>query len=518
MGDIEKVAIVICPPWDINMPSLGIGYLCAYLKSSGITSKVFDLNIELYHKSKNKFKWDMTSLYCWEDDLAIQSTIDENEASIQGFLKELFPFKIICFSINVANIAFSIRMIEKIRKANKNSIICAGGPITDHVIPKELRECVDYLIIGEAEAKLVTLVKKINKSENKNNKTVNSALTNNLDLDSLPWPTYEEFNLSSYLKRELPLSGSRGCYGKCNFCTDWKRRPYAARKAVSIFEEVSYHYIKNKIRRFRFNDLIINGNVTELEKFCDLVIKNRLNILWWSTALINIGVTRNLYIKMKKAGCYYLEYGIESFSPGVLKLMNKPFRYEHIYPVLKNTFDARIRAGANLLVGFPGETEEQFKENCINFRKHYKLIERVANLNPVYIYGNSNINLEKKDYEIIPDNEYLKWNTSDMKNTYEIRIKRLLKIIELLKELKIPYPEIHIKEVRDDLCSIYGSNVFENKIGSNDYNRNIYDEMSPAQLFFDSWNINGPLSTLRFAFRYVRNLKFLRYYANIIRK
>jgi hypothetical protein len=504
---MDEVSLIICPPWDTKMPSLGVGYIVSYLRSCGIKAKVYDLNIDLYNFSKDKKDWDLEMLSSWSDRRFAASVFSKNSKFIERYVDKIVKCRYICFSTNIGNVNSTIEIAKKIKERRKKNIICIGGPITDFPPNKELKEVADYIISGEGEMKLATLLKslKSGKKPSAENKDFFA------ELKELPFPTYDEFNLKSYTSRELPLCFSRGCYGKCNFCSDWKRRPFSVRKGKSVFEEVKYHVKKNKIRKFRFTDLLINGNAKELEEFCDLVIKDHLDILWWSNAVINIGIRKEIYAKMKKAGCYYLEYGVESFSPHVIKLMNKPFKYEHIYPVLKNTLDAGIRAGINILIGYPGETEKDFNEHLENFRKHYLLFERVSNLNMVYLYSISNLNLNPLDYDIIMENknDFLKWHTKDNKNTYEIRLRRLVRMIRLLQKLKIPFSQNYIEQIRKDLSKHV--NLEQNKADLNEYIENIYRTRSPLYLFFDSMKMNGIWHTLKKTLVYIIKGK-IRYY------
>jgi len=67
--------------------------------------------------------------------------------------------------------------------------------------------------------------------------------------------------------------------------------------------------------------------------------------------------------RLKKVGCRFINYGIESADEAVLKNMDKRLTLKQINEGLQHTIDVGIEPGVNLLFGNIGDTRETFKKN-----------------------------------------------------------------------------------------------------------------------------------------------------------
>jgi radical SAM superfamily enzyme YgiQ (UPF0313 family) len=84
-------------------------------------------------------------------------------------------------------------------------------------------------------------------------------------------------------------------------------------------------------------------------------------IKWFAQLRTNI-VDEELLKIMKEAGCVQVEYGFESGSQRVLDLMNKKINVERNISAARITRKAGLRFQGNIIVGYPGEREEDFKK------------------------------------------------------------------------------------------------------------------------------------------------------------
>ena len=64
---------------------------------------------------------------------------------------------------------------------------------------------------------------------------------------------------------------------------------------------------------------------------------------------------------LKQCGLQTLNLGIESGSDQVMRLMRKGFNREQAELGLERIFKAGINTQLNIIVGFPGETDELFE-------------------------------------------------------------------------------------------------------------------------------------------------------------
>jgi hypothetical protein len=180
-----------------------------------------------------------------------------------------------------------------------------------------------------------------------------------------------------------------------------------------------------------FNDSLINGNPKELEQFCDLVIASGLKFSWGGMALIRKEMTYDLLIKMKKAGCHNLSWGMESGCQEVLDLMHKRFfNMDLAKKVIKLAYEAEIYQSISLIAGFPGETEEMLLETK-EFLAEFKDYLGPVGVQPMMIVKNSLVYHKPKDFGVECVDDPLRWQTIDGTNNYDIRLKR----VEVLKSV-----------------------------------------------------------------------------------
>ncbi|MBU1030898.1 MAG: radical SAM protein, partial [Nanoarchaeota archaeon] len=353
----KKVLMVICPFWDVKYPPIGIAYISSFLRSKGIKTEVLDANIKIFHQEEENQKyWDIKTNFVWKKHSFFNKFIEQISQEILSSDNQ-----IIAFSIMTPNLEFSLEVIKRVKKKNPNKIIITGG--VDAPIHKS--KFIDYHILGEGEKIMFELVTAIIKKKEtdkipnliiyKNNnqiKTKTSTIIQNIH--ELPFPTYEEFDLTKYTEDRIGLIGSRGCINKCVFCNDWVVwKNFKFRKAEDIVSEIEFHIKNNNKRNFEFFDLLINGNIKQLRDFCNLLIKRKIDIEWSGNAIIRKEMTLELLQLMKKAGCSGLTYGIESGSNKILKLMGKNFTREEAINVLIDTKQAGIHINVNIIVGFP---------------------------------------------------------------------------------------------------------------------------------------------------------------------
>ena len=140
---------------------------------------------------------------------------------------------------------------------------------------------------------------------------------------------------------------------------------------------------------------------------------------------------------MKLAGCNVISYGIESGNDKILKLMRKTYTPELAEKVIGDTFETGIDVIFNIIVGFPTETESEFAETkdfvrrCKKYASHVELVTLLL-LKGSYLYNNfDEFNITSKEYSDL--DWQLKWQTNDGQNTYDIRKRRLEKLLKLIR-------------------------------------------------------------------------------------
>jgi radical SAM superfamily enzyme YgiQ (UPF0313 family) len=103
----------------------------------------------------------------------------------------------------------------------------------------------------------------------------------------------------------------------------------------------------------------------------------------WAANLRVDAVDKELFKVMKKAGCVQIVYGCESGSQRILDRLQKKTTVEKNYEAIRLTKEAGLTVEANIMIGLPEETEEDFlatieflkkaKPDRINRGKFYPL-------------------------------------------------------------------------------------------------------------------------------------------------
>ena len=470
----KEALVITCPMWGTCSPPMGPAYIAAYLEKRRVPCEVLDLNITIYHAVSREHKglWKMENFQLWskEDTFgSIRQTLSQEIAQWSQYVLDQ-GFKTVGFSITGANALFSIEMAKILREKKPDICIVFGGPscnflhndahmpfrfLMSSVNREQLfdENLVDYIVLGEGEEAFFEIV-----SANRAGTLVNrpGVIPKTVrdramirrpifirDLDSLPFPAWEKLPLDKYDEQdELPMLFTRGCVNRCAFCNDWSmwNGKYRCRSAKNIFKEIEHirkHFGK---KSFQCNDLLFNGNLKLLDQLADLLIKSKISIGWSAQGVVRTDMDLALLKKMKKAGLNAIIYGLESLADNVLHNMKKPFNFAEIREVLKQTKEAGITVCINLITGFPGETEENFKLTMERLKEIHAYVDIVSTLNPCNITASSELEMFPERFGIIfpPGRDRCEfWETADGTNTFEVRRRRAREMYELMKRLKI---------------------------------------------------------------------------------
>ncbi|MCK5451520.1 MAG: radical SAM protein, partial [Candidatus Omnitrophica bacterium] len=158
------------------------------------------------------------------------------------------------------------------------------------------------------------------------------------------------------------MLASRGCPGVCTFCSKktfgTKIRYFSVDRIVEEFFLLRDKYGAKDVAIWDDNFVADPDVVVAV---CNQLIKRNLNISWSVEASIDV-VNSTVLSSLKKAGCTYIAYGIESGSQCILDHINKRITKEKIVEVIKMTKQAGISVRGYFMFGLPGETLEDMNE------------------------------------------------------------------------------------------------------------------------------------------------------------
>lgn len=260
-------------------------------------------------------------------------------------------------------------------KHNSSRVTTAAFGSHTSGVPKETLEEYDVLdiaIAGEPEETILELAsaeKELDDIKGIAWRRADSSIVLNprregvADLDSLPTPAWDNFDISGYRvplfgKKFLAVEVSRGCPYSCSFCVvplthGAKVRERAPEKIVEELKFLKQKY--NTSFFYLWGDTAVFRRAA-IEEFCDRVITANLGIQWISNTRPEAIQDMQLAEKLHKSGCRMLSMGAETADPAILETMGKRLDIDALRRSIAILKTVKIRSFVFFIFGYPGET------------------------------------------------------------------------------------------------------------------------------------------------------------------
>jgi len=339
-------------------PPMGLASIAAYIRDKGHSVKILDCNID-------------------SPSIELFSELFEKE-----FVQNFLNINVIGITSVTANIKKAYKIAEICKKFYPKVKIVLGGTHATALANEVLgNEFIDIVVNGEGEITFEEIIsgknlrrikgiffKKILKNRFKIIKTSPRERINNLD--SLPIPAFDLLPILRYKPaigtyKRLPAINvitSRGCPGKCTYCSQPLGKKVVFKSAKKIFEEIQYLIQNYGIKEIIFYDDVLTLNKNNTIELCNLFIKNKVDISWCCFTRIDF-IDFETLKKMKQSGCHQIVFGVESFDKKILKNINKQIDPKKIANVVNWSKKIGIDCRLSFMVGNPGDTKEVIKNN-----------------------------------------------------------------------------------------------------------------------------------------------------------
>jgi radical SAM superfamily enzyme YgiQ (UPF0313 family) len=223
---------------------------------------------------------------------------------------------------------------------------------------------------------------------------------------------YESFPMDVYRLNRTPLAtrtdfcipilSSRGCKWNCSFCYRM-RDGFHERSTTAIMKEIIYLHNTFHINYFDFEDELLMSSETRTGEICESILELPFKIKWDCNGRLNFAKKPILSL-MKKAGCGYVNFGIESLNQKILNQMGKGLTLDMVFHGIESTIEAGLIPGLNLLWGFPDNTEQDLWEE-VDFLKQYDQCHELRTIRPVTAYPGCKLFDEAKKEGLIKNAE-----------------------------------------------------------------------------------------------------------------
>jgi len=339
-------AEVILEIYDVpDFPAIGIAYVGNYLEQkTGITPALIDARLSR---------------------LSVDETIDEIVA--------LRP-KVIGISAMTSMIITADKVIRGVKERLPGVKVVLGGFHATFLPERTIEEfpSFDYLAVGESELSFAELVQRILRGEdchgipgiwfNDGAKIVSSGRGHTPPtLDELGepgWHLYDSAIMAEYVK-SLPVMSQRGCPFSCTFCS----RPYGQlvrkRTPALVIDEIRRNVERFGVGKIHFYDETFTVDKRHTAAICEGLIGEGLPSRLGFTSMVHANtIDLDLAKLMKRAGCVYVGYGVESGDDDIIKQMKKGVTKERVIRARKILREAGITTMGYFMVGHPNETRK----------------------------------------------------------------------------------------------------------------------------------------------------------------
>jgi len=359
---------------------IGLSYIAAVLKKDGYDVEIYNQNLHHYPESH------------------LKKYLNDNRFDVVGlsFIAGYYEYR------------KALRISKIINESDRRPFYIIGGhgptPEPEFFLRKT---SADAVVMGEGEETIIELLNAVKDNIplknikgiafNENGKCIiNERRPLIEDLDSIPFPAYELLPMEYYRLLRMPnctnsdfvipMISGRGCTFECNFCyrMDTGFRP---RSNEGIIEEIKLLKKDYGATYIAFGDELLMSSKQRTIGLCEDFIKHGLNIRWECNGRLNYA-KKDVLSLMKKAGCTFINYGIEAFDDNILKNMNKVLTTKQIKTGVEETLDEGISPGLNIIFGNIGENRETLMKG-VEFLLKYDDGAQMRTIRPVTPYPGS---------------------------------------------------------------------------------------------------------------------------------
>lgn len=414
----DKILLVLLPFWSPLIPPQGIASLKCFLQRYGYHVKAVDANIEDQFKQIYEAYFNALRGFIPENKqgnflrvghellrnhmMAHINTTDENQylalikllvyksyyvdvdghqvtqlntlldqfyVRLEHYFIELLEKEkpgVLGLSATVGTLPASMFAFQLTKERYPHIMTIMGGCVFSWGLPYspdfelflEKTPYIDKIIIGEGEYLFLKLLR----GELPDSQKVYSLKDiggQTVDISTVGIPDISDFDVHHY--PYLAAFSSFGCPFQCDFCIITSQYgKYRKKNLSTVVEEMTTLYQTNKSQLFFMNDSLLNPILTGLAK--ELI---KTDVPFYMDGFLRVddavGNPDNTLL-WRRGGLYRARLGLESGSQRVLDLMNKKITLQQSKDAVSSLAYAGIKTSVYIVVGFPGETEEDFQQ------------------------------------------------------------------------------------------------------------------------------------------------------------
>lgn len=498
-----KILLGLMPFWDPLIPPMGISCLKGFLNQFGYRVKIIDTNTEgifkgihdryfgqlkrsipetkwgnffnigkevlrnhmmahLHHRDENEYvdlikSFFKLNFFCETDEsgiLKLNRIMDEFYGLLKDYtinmLKTIKPsvFGLSVYQGTVGASMFTFSLAKEFDPRIKT--VMGGGVFADHLVPGSpnfdafLRKTpyIDKLIVGEGESLFLKYLKG-ELPESQRVYTLKDIDSKVLEISQTAIPDFSDLDLRFY--PQPAVFSSRGCPFRCHFCSETVRWGFYRKKAAQqVTADMNELYRRHGSQLFLMCDSLLNPTASQL---AEAVLANKIPFYWDGYLRVDSQSSdAAVVLQWRRGGFYRSRLGVESGSARVLELMGKKITPDQISRTVVNLAEAGIKTTTYWVIGYPGETEEDFQQT-LNLVSELADDIYEADCNPFTYFFSGQVNSDNWARHRYPlytkDSEHgmllQKWDL-ELEPSRAERYSRLRRFYEHCRKMGIPDP------------------------------------------------------------------------------
>jgi len=285
---------------------------------------------------------------------------------VLAYLRQRRP-EVIGVSMFTFNRKRSCDLLQWAREACPEALLLAGGPHPTHLAGEVFEDCpaLDAIVKGEGELPLLGVLERLEAGRDgwrtapglilRGGETASAAPMEDLDVMGAPVEHFAADFLDDPGQLSY-LSTSRGCPATCNFCNtpEFWGSSVRFRSPAAVLREMVLLREKLGLTYYSFRDDTFTANRTRILTLMELIRQSGLHPLWNCQSRVNL-VDEERLVAMKRAGCEFMQFGVEHGSERVLELLDKGTSMKHAHRALQLVRKVGMNLGIYLITGIPGE-------------------------------------------------------------------------------------------------------------------------------------------------------------------